>query len=117
MAPETLLAVVAYATAPETLAPLKLYKLEALPINKFALILPTVAEISPAFVTMLAFVFKLPDSIKLVNVPTLVMLGCALVVNVPVTKLAETFPPIVNDPVVSLNVRFAFPANVPDFLY
>ena len=34
----------------------------------------------------------LPDTVKLDNVPVLVIFGCATVVNVPVNKVPETFP-------------------------
>ena len=37
-------------------------------------------------------VFALPDTFKLVSVPTLVILGCAFVYTVPATKLLPTCP-------------------------
>ena len=33
-----------------------------------------------------------PDTVRLVNVPTLVMFGCEFVVSVPVNKLAPIVP-------------------------
>ena len=45
------------------------------------------------------------------NVPTEVMLGCALVVNVPVKKLAVTKLPSVALPEVTLEVTFKYPAT------
>ena len=54
-------------------------------------------------------VFTLPVTVNVVNVPTLVIFGCALVVNVPVSKLAPivpllayTLPPVMLPVIVKL---------------
>ena len=47
---------------------------------------------SIVFVTVILPEFTLPETLKFPNVPTLVILGCEFVVNVPINKLPETFP-------------------------
>ena len=68
-----LFAYVALATAPVTFDPLIFVRFAPLPIKKFAL------AALPKFALLLTM---LPDTFKLVKVPTLVMLGCAFAVTV-----------------------------------
>ena len=64
--------------------------------KKLAVILPAVAKLPEVVV---------PVTVKLVNVPVLVMFGCAAVVNVPVNKVA------LNAPVAALKDKLAFELN------
>ena len=60
-----------------------------LPIKLFAVILPVAVRVPLPLVLNVTLADPFP-TIKPVNVPVLVMLGCAAVVNVPVKKLADT---------------------------
>ena len=86
----TVPAVVAVATVPVTLAPGMLVNPAPEPLNAVASTLPlalrVVAEITLAPVILPPMpppVVILPVTLKLVNSPTLVILGCAAVVTVP----------------------------------
>jgi len=102
-APATLFAVAANATSPVTFAPVIADKPEALPLN---IPVPPAISMLPALVVIFALEFKLPYKINDVKAPTLVIFGCAAVVNVPANLEA------VNVPVVLLNVKLALPAYV-----
>ena len=79
---------VAFATLPVTLAPAIALRPEPLPVK-----MPVLAVIFAAV--------TLPFTPNDVNVPTLVMLGCAFVVTVPAVVAAETVPvtlaPVIED--------------------
>ena len=101
--PATLLAVVAYATAPFTLAPLMYVILLPLPLKLpapcitklFALIVPVM--LAPPMPSIR------PVTLRLTNVPVLVIFGCAAVVTVPAVVALDTVP-VTLPPVILVNV-------------
>ena len=80
---------VALATVPVTLAPVNELNPEPLPLM-FAPVMLPVAEIKPPVLTLPPSTF--PVTVTLVNVPTLVMLGCAFVVTVAAVVAVVALP-------------------------